>query len=135
MRKCFLILSLLCMSSSSQALGNLYCKITSVSEMSKEGAFAPVSKTKGFYAGAVGSDFIIDRSTGLMLGKYVGNDVAGWETKIVDVGSSEMSYKSFSQNRDGFHYAQYIEVNVYADEPKKPFVLVNTKVLTGFCTL
>jgi hypothetical protein len=69
-----------------------------------------------------------------MLGPYVSNDPWMWESKVVDYGDSENSFKMIVTNRLGAKKAMYMDVRLWADGDKKPFVLVDEKVFLGYCT-
>jgi hypothetical protein len=121
--------------SMSCSASNLYCKIVNVSDVVPSGALKRLTGTESTRKGAEGTDFIINRETGLMLGKHVNNDVVWWDTEVVDYGSNVQSYKAFSKNRQGYRSGQYIQVKLWEAGEKKPFVLFDDEILTGYCTL
>ena len=49
--------------------------------------------------------------------------------------SAQMSYKAFSHNKRGHTFAQYVEVKLWHPEARKPFVLLDNEILTGYYTL
>jgi hypothetical protein len=115
--------------------GNLYCKIVTVNEVSPAGEPRRLTGKESTRKEAEGTDFVLQRESGLMLGKHVDNAGKYWDTTVVEYGSKEMSYKAFGRNKKGYAFAQYIEVKVWEAGPRKPFVLLDTEILTGYCTL
>ena len=114
---------------------NLYCKIVTVNEVSVDGKPYRLTGRENIRKEAEGSEFTIDKATGLMLGKHVENGNDHWNTTVLDRGGAQMSYKAFSQNKRGYTFAQYVEVRLWHPGPRKPFVLLDNEILTGYCTL
>lgn len=113
---------------------NFYCKIVSVSDVQSSGQLKRLTRKDSSRQEAEGTDFIISRATGLMLGKHVNNDITWWDVKVVDYGSEEQSYKVFSTNRQGYKSAQYMQIKLWEPGEKKPFVLIASEILSGYCT-
>jgi hypothetical protein len=114
---------------------NLYCKIVTINNVASTGEPKRLTGKENIRKAAEGTDFTIDRSSGLMLGKFVENGSIYWDTTVVERGGVQMSYKAFSRNRQGYAFAQYIEVELWREGPRKPFVLLDNEILTGYCTL
>lgn len=120
--------------------GNLFCKITSVNEVAPHGELNRLSAdNRTAFAKHVGTEFIIDRTTGLMLGKHVENENKTWETKVIDYGSGGQSYRAVSINRkhspQQHGSGQYIEVRTWEEGERKPFVLIDPEIVLGYCTM
>jgi hypothetical protein len=114
---------------------NLYRKIVNVSDVSPKGEPYRLTGRENVRTAAEGSDFSIDRASGLMLGKYVDNSSDYWNTTVLERGGEQMSYKAFARNKAGHVFAQYLEVKIWTAGAKKPFVLFDNEVFTGYCTL
>jgi len=135
MKTILLSLALLCTVNATAMPSNLYCKITSVNQTDANGGLKKISNgVRGAYAEADGAQFIIDRSSGRMLGPYVGNEPSMWETKVIDYGDDENSFKISVSNRYGAKKAMYMDVRLWADGARKPFVLVDERVFLGWCS-
>lgn len=135
MKKILLAVALLCAVHVHAGASNLYCKITSVNRTDADGGLKKISNgVRGLYAEAEGSQFIIDRASGLMLGPYVDNGAWAWVTKVIDYGDDENSFKMSVTNHWGAKKAMYMDVRLWADGYKKPFVLVTEYVFLGWCS-
>ena len=135
MRQLFFITSLftLLMSHSVHAESDLTCTITGVSEVSAEGTLEALAGKKNYYETVVGAEFIVQRDKGVMMGRFVSN--SGWKITVLDLGSSQNSYKVLSTRSNGRVQSQFFEVRLQDKGPKKPFVLVAAEVLHGTCTM
>lgn len=83
--------------------------------------------------------FLVDKTSGLVKGGWLGNEV--WPTKtIIDSGSSKQSFKLLTLSEDvigtnGGKHAQYLQVEEYAETVEKPFMHTDGKIVaTGVCT-
>jgi hypothetical protein len=136
MKKILVSLALLTLLPINAGASNLYCTITSVNRTSADGSgLEKISNgVRGLYVDADGSEFIINRSSGLMVGRFVSNDPWAWDSRVIEYGDSENSFKMYVHNRLGAKRAQYIDVKTWADGDRKPFVLVYDYVFLGYCT-
>ncbi len=114
------------------AASDLTCTITGVSEISPEGALEALEGKKNYYETAAGAEFIVQHNTGLMMGRFVNN--SGWKISVLDTGSAQNSYKVLATRNGGRVQSQFFEVRVQDKGSKKPFVLVATEILHGYCT-
>jgi hypothetical protein len=85
-----------------------------------------------------GSEFNVERKSGVVLGDGVGN--SSYPTKqIIDIGSEEQSYKLIWISSEvigvsGAFNAVYLNVEEYNENLLKPYTLVlGTRTLTGTC--
>ncbi len=117
------------------AAGDFSCTIVGASEVSTDGRLATLEGKKNYYETVTGAEFIVQRDTGMMMGRFVSN--AGQKVTVIDAGSAQNSYKvlAVSPRAGGRVQSQYFEVRVQDKGEKKPFVLVATDVLHGYCTL
>lgn len=116
-----------------QAATEFTCKIAGASEIAPDGTLVPLAGGKNYYETAVGAEFIVQRDTGLMMGRFVNN--AGWKVSVVDPGSSQASYKVLAVRKGGRVQSQFFELRLQDKAEAKPFVLVAAEVLHGTCTL
>ena len=117
---------------SAQAAGDLNCTITGASEVTADGSLNPLQGKKDYYETVAGAEFIVQRESGTMMGRFVNN--TGYKVTVVDKGSPTNSYKVLSVRGGGRVQSQYFEVRLQDKSEKKPFVLVAAEVLHGFCT-
>ena len=109
------------------------CTITGVSEITADGHIEALAGKKNYYETAVGAEFIVQREKGLMAGRFVSN--AGWKVNVIDQGSVQQSYKALSNKTSGRVQSQFLEIRIQEKNDKKPFVLLATEILFGFCTM
>lgn len=114
------------------AESDLSCTITGVSEITAEGSIDALAGKKNYYETAVGAEFIVQRDKGMMAGRFVGN--AGWKVSVIDPGSAQQSYKVLSIRQSGRVQSQFLEVRLQEKGNKKPFVLLATEIVHGYCT-
>ncbi len=89
---------------------------------------------KSIYGKFIGEKFIINRETGKYKFKDFGNDY--YENTVIDAGSKKQSYKVISKSSGGYIHAQYIQVDVFQDNGKMNFRIMESEVLfTGNCQL
>ncbi len=115
-----------------QAAGDLTCTISGASEVSASGALEPLAGGKNYYETVAGAEFIVQRDSGQMMGRFVNN--TGWKISVLDPGSAQASYKVLSVRKGGRVQSQFFEVRLQDKGDRKPFVLVAAEVLHGTCT-
>lgn len=118
---------------SAQAASDLSCTITGVSEVNIEGSLEALAGQKNYYETAAGAEFIVQRDKGLMMGRFVSN--VGWKVSVLDPGSAQNSYKVIATRPGGRVQSQFFEVRLQEKGEKKPFILVATEVLHGYCKM
>ncbi len=133
MRYLFSFIFLLTAVAHAHATGDLHCTIAGASEVSADGQLNPLQGKKDYYETVTGAEFIVQRDTGTMMGRFVNN--SGYKITVVDQGSATASYKVLAVRGGGRVQSQYFEVRLQDKGNNKPFVLVATEVLHGFCTL
>ena len=109
------------------------CTITGVSEITADGHIEALAGKKNYYETAIGAEFIVQREKGLMAGRFVSN--AGWKVNVIDQGSAQQSYKSLSNKASGRVQSQFLEIRIQEKSDKKPFILLATEILHGYCTM
>ncbi len=126
---------LLTLSATAHAQGDLNCTISGASEITADGSLNPLQGKKDYYETVAGAEFIVQRDSGTMMGRFVNN--SGHKVTVVDKGSVSNSYKvlSVSPRAGSRVQSQYFEVRLQEKGDKKPFVLVAAEVLHGFCTM
>ena len=112
---------------------DLTCTISGVSEVSASGTLEALAGGKNYYETVAGAEFIVQRDTGQMMGRFVNN--AGWKITVIDTGSAQASYKVLSVRKGGRIQSQFFEVRMQDKGERKPFVLVAAEVLHGTCTM
>lgn len=115
------------------AESDLSCTITGVSEISAEGHMEALAGKQNYYETAVGAEFVVQRDKGMMAGRFVDN--MGWQVKVISTGSAQQSFKVLSTRPSGRVQSQFLEVRLQEKGPKKPFFLLATEILHGYCTL
>ncbi|MFM8466697.1 MAG: hypothetical protein ACKOAO_03945 [Oxalobacteraceae bacterium] len=128
-----LLLVIACSLSSARASTELTCTISGASEVSAIGALEPLAGGKNYYETVAGAEFIVQRDTGQMMGRFVNN--AGWKITVIDPGSSQTSFKAVSVRKGGRVQSQFFEVRLQDKGDRKPFVLVAAEILHGTCAL
>ncbi len=128
-----LILSAQLVLPSAHAAGDLTCTITGASEVSATGTLEPLAGGKNYYETVVGAEFIVQRDSGQMMGRFVNN--TGWKITVLDPGSAQASYKVLSVRKGGRVQSQFFEVRMQDKGERKPFVLVAAEVLHGTCAM
>jgi|GEM_PF-848773 len=127
-----LLLALLVMCSVAHASGDLSCTIVGASEVAADGSLNPLAGKKNYYENVAGAEFIVQRESGTMMGRFVNN--SGFKVSIIDRGSANTSYKVLSVRSGGRVQSQYFEVRLQEPGERKPFFLVAAEVLHGYCT-
>ncbi len=132
MRPVIAVVLLIAVTASAHASGDLNCTITGASEVTADGSLNPLQGKKDYYETVAGAEFIVQRDSGTMMGRFVSN--SGQKVSVIDKGSATNSYKVLSVRGSGRVQSQYFEARLQEKGPKKPFVLVAAEVLHGFCT-
>jgi len=101
--------------------------------VSASGTLDALAGGKNYYETVTGAEFIVQRDTGQMMGRFVNN--ASWKITVLDPGSSQTSYKVLSVRKGGRVQSQFFEVRVQDKGERKPFVLVAAEVLHGTCAM
>ena len=112
---------------------DLTCMISGASEVNASGTLEALAGGKNYYETVAGAEFIVQRDTGQMMGRFVNN--AGWKITVIDTGSAQASYKVLSVRKGGRIQSQFFEVRMQDKGERKPFVLVAAEVLHGTCTM
>ncbi len=110
-----------------------HCKIKSIFDLSDDGNLKLSDNNRLL------TTFLVDKTSGLMKGGWLGNEV--WPIKtIIDSGGSKQAFKLLTLSADvwgtnGGKNASYLYVMEYADSTEKPFMYTSGfKVVTGVCT-
>jgi hypothetical protein len=129
---------------------NAYCTINGVYQVSSKGQLIKISKTKGsfiesfqdffglkkfnrIYDDAEGSEFTVNRAKGSYNNRFVQND--NWKKHVLDYGSKDQSYKLLSTSTGGFMHTQYLQIDIFSEDIKKPFRLLDAGLIfVGKCT-
>ena len=129
-----LLATLLLVLSAAAQSAEFNCTITGASEVTADGKLQALEGGKNYYETVSGAEFIVDRDTGQMMGRFVSN--SGFRITVVDPGSATNSYKllSVSPRRGARVQSQYFELRLQDKGDKKPFTLVAAEVLHGYCT-
>ncbi len=114
------------------ASGDLSCTIVGASEVLADGSLNPLAGKKNYYETVAGAEFLVQRDTGTMMGRFVNN--SGFKINVIDRGSANNAYKVMSVRSGGRVQSQYFEVRLQDPGERKPFVLIAAEVLHGFCT-
>ena len=133
MRHALPLALLLACSASAHAAGDLNCTIAGAAEVMADGSLNPLQGKKDYYETVAGAEFIVQRDSGTMMGRFVNN--SGYKVTVVDKGSATNSYKVLSVRGSGRVQSQFFEVRLQDKGDKKPFVLIAAEVLHGFCTM
>jgi hypothetical protein len=125
----FLLLAVV--SEPSIAAENHYeCLIVSAGKLTEEGALSPHWTNKSI----VGTKFTVDRVTGRIIRGPLDN--SNMKIEVIDKGSNEMSFQSFSRSTARTH-STYIEIQEFIPGEGKPFVGTTTLyypgVYSGIC--
>ncbi len=115
------------------AASDLTCTIVGASEISATGTLDALAGGKNYYETVTGAEFIVQRDTGQMMGRFVNN--ASWKITVLAPGSSKTSYKVLSVRKGSRVQSQIFEVRVQDKGERKPFVLVAAEVLHGTCAM
>ncbi len=128
-----LFILVISLSSPAFAESDLSCTITGVSEVTADGRMEALAGKQNYYETAVGAEFIVQRDKGVMAGRFVDN--MGWQVKVISTGSAQQSFKVLSTKPSGRVQSQFLEVRLQEKGEKKPFFLLATEILHGYCTL
>ena len=151
MNKLFFLLFLIyCVNSFAQVTPiSMNCTIKGVYEVDSNGRLKKVSrskdstvesileivgigKSKGVYVDAEGSEFVVNRKTGVYSSRYLKNE--DWKKEILDYGSKEQSFKVLSTSIAGYMHSQYLQIDIYVETYTKPFYLTDgTSIFSGVC--
>ena len=120
------------MSNLASAAGDLNCTIVGASEVTPDGNLNALAGKKNYYETVASAEFIVQRETGTMMGRFVNN--SGFKINVIDRGANH-TYKVLSVRSSGRVQSQYFEVRLNEPGERKPFLLIAAEVLHGFCTL
>lgn len=85
-----------------------------------------------FASAAIDTPLSINRRTGVYSNLRVNND--RWKIYVLDSGSDKQALKIVSTSTGGHVHAQYLQVDLYVDSPKKPLRVVDlSNIYTGYC--
>jgi hypothetical protein len=111
------------------------CTVGAHYELASDGSLQPLKKAM---SASLGSEFYVDRRSGVVIGGGIGN--ASYPTKtIIDPGGPAMAFKLLSVSADvattkNGKNAIYLTVQEYANSVDKPFVATdNMIIITGRC--
>lgn len=126
--KIILTITLLLLPTYVFALEDYKCKVTSAFQVNSNG-----QRIENILASMVGSEFTVDRSSGLMIGSLKNSYVT--PPKILDIGSSENAFKAITVMKNKLTSNVYVlVVEEYAEDVNKPFVFTNnSNVYYGTC--
>lgn len=124
--------ALLILASAAHASGDLSCTIMGASEVLADGSLNPLAGKKNYYETVAGAEFLVQRDTGTMMGRFVNN--SGFKVSVIDRGSASGAYKVMSARASGRVQSQYFEVRLQDSGERKSFILIAAEVLHGFCT-
>jgi len=121
--------ALLILSTYVYSLEDYKCKVASAFQVDTNG-----KRIENVLASMVGSEFTVDRSTGLMVGSLKNSYVTS--PKILDLGSSENAFKVITVMKNDLTSNVYVlVVEEYIEDVNKPFVFTNNSdVYYGTCT-
>lgn len=121
--------ALLILSTYVYSLEDYKCKVASAFQVDTNG-----KRIENVLAPMVGSEFTVDRSTGLMVGSLKNSYVTS--PKILDLGSSENAFKVITVMKNDLTSNVYVlVVEEYIEDVNKPFVFTNNSdVYYGTCT-
>lgn len=103
------------------------CTIQSFSRLNEGGA---LTSDRG--DPILGEEFVVDRGSGRIMGKYIAS--AGYETKVLDPGSIQQSFKMVASTTVGFKKVLYLQVHEFNKAERKPFLLVDASLIyAGTC--
>lgn len=68
-----------------------------------------------------------------MMGLVVSD--SAWKVSVPDLGSAQTAYKVIATRQGGRVQSQFFEVRLQEKGEKKPFILVATEVLHGYCKM
>ena len=106
------------------------CIVVSAGKLTEEGTLSPHWTNKSI----VGAKFTVDRVTGRIIGGPLDN--SNMKIEVIDKGSNEMSFQSFSKSTIRTH-STYIEIQEFMPGEGKPFVGTTTLyypgVYSGIC--
>jgi len=123
-----LIILLFIFSNSVLALENYKCEVTSAFQVDNNG-----KRYEKILAPWVGSEFTVDRSSGIMTGSLKNSYVTSPE--ILDFGSSENAFKVITVMKNELISNVYVLViEEYTEGIRKPFVFTaNSDIYHGIC--
>lgn len=112
----------------------MQCTVTGVYNTDDNGKLKSLVSPRNMFRDALGSQFTLDRSTGLMRGRLIDNHDVTYT--VLDYGDTDgTSYKAFARNQSGHLYVQLIQVDTWADGERKPFRYMDTMyIAVGYCS-
>ena len=103
----------------------MQCTVTGVYGADDDGKLKSLVSPRNMFKDAVGSQFTIDRSTGLMRDRLIDNHEVTYT--VLDYGDTDGTpYKALARNQNGHLYVQLIHVDTWADGERKPFRYMDT---------
>jgi hypothetical protein len=108
----------------------LHCTVTGVYDVDNNGKLANAVTR---FNDAIGSQFTLDRSTGVMRGRLIDND--GLYVSVFYYGDTTGdAYQAFGHNPNNTYYSQFISVETFVDGEKKPFRYMDSLFsAVGYC--
>lgn len=130
---------------------SINCTIQGVYVVDAKGRLIKVSKSKGsifdylldifgakkpksLFVDAEGSEFNVNRKTGIYSSRFLGN--ASWKHYVLDYGSKHQSFKVLSTSTGGYMHTQYLQIDTYVEGNSVPFYLSEgSNIFSGVCNL
>jgi hypothetical protein len=112
----------------------LLCTVTAIYTSNDDGSMNQITarSEQSPLRQMIGSQFMIDRSTGATIGKFHSNK--GLNVSVLEYGDDQQSYKAIERNTTGYLFVSYMVIDIYARGPRKPFRYSDTNSIdTGFC--
>ena len=100
------------------------CVIAAAAQLNQRGELSESAMTKPF----LGVRFTVDRETGRIIGGPLDN--ANLKTRVLEKGSGEMAFQSFSESTQRSH-TTHIQVQEFVEGSDKPFLGTTTLYYPG----
>jgi len=126
-------ISLLLFTSSVFAFNDFKCAVKAVYKLNMNGV---LEQGAGFVTPDVGSEFTVNRQSGQITGKKIGNTMSGVMPTVYDFNRKETSYTAITIYK--IHYTiDLLQIKEYVKKPEKPFIYKGAfgEVVTGLCTV
>ena len=122
----------------SSQTANFFCRAEKLQSFQNTVLVEDKARLEYLFGNATNQNFVVNRATGAVTGKTVNND--GFDVTVLDNGNKDGQSIKILWNTDpkyakgGYMHAAYLEIESYANNKKKPFVLIWTGfVVSGTC--
>ncbi len=117
----------------SYAINDFKCTIKDAVRLEDNGT---LNHKSNIVTGYLGKEFVVNRSTGLITGAGISNNMSGQMPSVYDYLPNENGFKAVTRYKPN-NTIDYLQINQYTEGNKKPFFFKGAfgTMVSGTCTV